>query len=327
MVSVLTMPRSLLFVPLALVAAQVWAADPLVWKWSEGEAVRYHMTQSMGMQMDAGPAGKIESSTDQAMLLRWTVDSVQEDGDAVIRQATKRVVMKTTGPQGRGFQYDTDDEEPPLGLAAMVAPMLNAMVSAPFTVSMASNGEVTDVQLTEELATAFKRLPGGALSADMVSQLAHQCSAPLPEEELEVGMSWSHTLEVKAPQVGKMQVVNTYTYQGPREVDGKTLEAFSVTSEISPLPSKSNILEISISTRESSGELLFDREAGKIDRSSLTQLMDVGVTISGPAGAKTVTNQVSQTIELRRLADSEKPDLGALLADVDESMGAPAPSP
>ena len=33
------------------------ADEPFVWKWAEGDSVRYLMTQSMEMAMDGGPAG------------------------------------------------------------------------------------------------------------------------------------------------------------------------------------------------------------------------------------------------------------------------------
>ena len=50
-------------------------------------------------------------------------------GDAVIEQKIDRIRMKMTAPGGQGFDYDTDSEEPAVGMAAMVAPAMEAMTA------------------------------------------------------------------------------------------------------------------------------------------------------------------------------------------------------
>lgn len=282
------------------------AEEPLRWKWAEGDKARYLMTQSMKMSMNAGAAGNIESNTDQQMLMNWTVDKIGEEGEAIISQAFDRITMKTNGPMGQSLEYDSNQEEPPVGMATLVAPLFDALVKSPIIATMLSSGEYTDVELSDELAEAFKRMPGGAMSSDMVTQMTKQGSITFPAEAITVGETWQQTAEVMAPQVGKMQVTTTYTYNGPKEVEGKVLESFTPAVEMK-MPENSNApMEINFTTKSSSGEILFDRERGRIDTSSIVQEIDVEVTVQG----QVISNQMTQSISMEALADGEEAAIG-----------------
>ena len=287
----------LLFLPLA-----AGATEPLQWKWAEGDESRYLMTQTMSMSMDAGDAGQIESTTRQQMLLRWAVEEINAEGAAVISQGMDRITMETDGPMGQGFTYDSASDAPPVGMAAMVAPILDAMVASDMQVTMAPTGELTEVQFTEDLAEAFKRLPGGSVSSDMVTQISKKMAFQFPKEPLEVGKSWTTTATINAPQMGKMKTDTVYSYIGKKEIEGQTLEAFSVAITIHSAGAGQLDVPMSITSRESSGEILFDRETGRLVHSKLTQVMDIVVTVD----EKEVMNTVEQTVEMRELGAEEE---------------------
>ncbi len=288
---------------LLLFSLPAGAAEPLKWKWSEGEETRYLMTQSMTMSMDAGGAGAIESTTHQQMLLRWRVGEVRDEGDALITQSVDRIVMKTNGPMGQGFTYDSASEDPPVGMGAMVAPMLDTLVESDMQLTMAPTGELTEVQLSEELAEAFKRVPGGSTSADMLEQMVKKMAFQFPDAPLTEGKSWTKMATIRAPQMGKLEVETTYTYLGEKVIEGQTLETFSVSETLRPVGRGQLEMEMTIATRESTGQILFNRETGRLVRSRITQVMDVVVTID----EKEVTNRVEQTVEMRELDQKEEP--------------------
>jgi hypothetical protein len=304
---------------LALFATAAAAAEPLVWKWAQGDSSRYLMTQSMSMSMNAGPVGKVESQMTQSMLMEWVADAVDESGEAKVRQKTDRIVMNTTGPMGQGFTYDSASDDAPVGMAAMVAPMFDAMVDGDFLLTMLPSGEVTAVELSDELREAFDKLPGGAMSSKSIEQMSKQGSLKFPATPLEVGQEWTNTAVIEAPQIGPMKVETTYKYLGPKQVGGRTLEAFEPRVTITPPEGGAQAVKTSIETKGSSGEILFDRAKGRVVKSQVRQQMEVRVEVGG----QTMVNTIDQTVEMRALADGEEPDL----APPPESKQKPAEKP
>lgn len=297
---------SLRLCAILLAASPALGAEPLVWKWQKGDVARYLMTQSMEMDIKAGPAGAATTTMQQEMLMDWEVEEVTEDGVATIEQRVERVVMQNQAGAGQAFKYDSDSDDPPAGMAALVAPAYEAMVEHPFQMLMRPSGEVVEVTLSEELSKALDNLPGGAVSGEMVKQMSQQASLKFPSEPLAVGDKWTSTAEVPSPALGKMKVHTTYTYDGPREVDGKTYEAFTPAIAME-LAGDAGTTAIEFDTKESTGEILFDREKGRVYRSRVLQTIDIRVKI----GENEIVNTMKQAVELRELAKDETPTLGA----------------
>lgn len=291
----------------ASAAAPIQAAEPLTWKWTEGDTTRYLMTQSMQMTIMPAPGQEFKTKSLQKMLMTWNVGGQDEQGATKIDQSLDRIVMSSDGPMGQSFDYDSQDEEAPAGMAAMVAPMFDAMVKDGFTISMLPNGKIVDVQLSEGLAEAFKRLPGGSMSADMVTQMSQNGSLVFPDRELSPGDNWTQETGVNTPQIGKMTVTTTYTYNGTEQVDGRELESFTPQIEIGTgdsAPTAAGMPKLDFSTRGSSGKLLFDRETGRLVSSELNQEMEINVTV----GEKSFTNVMEQTVAMRELKAGEEPE-------------------
>ncbi|MGL4513765.1 MAG: DUF6263 family protein [Lacipirellulaceae bacterium] len=306
--------RSIVLAALLALPCVASAAEPIAWEWAPGDSSRYVMTQSMTMSMNAGPAGAVESKTTQAMIMGWTADEVDAESAATLRQKTERIVMKTNGPMGQGFQYDSASDDAPVGMAAMVAPMFDALVSADFTLVMLPTGEITKVELSPELGEAFDKLPGGAMSAKMIEQMTKQGSLRFPERTVEVGEEWTNEAVIDTPQIGAMKVETTYKYLGPKEDGGRTLDAFSASVKITPPEAKNAAVATTIESKDSSGEILFDRDKGRVVRSTIRQLMEISVSVNG----QKIVNTIDQTVEMRGLADDESPDLAEIAGLVEE---------
>ncbi|MEN0109400.1 MAG: hypothetical protein AAF805_01640, partial [Planctomycetota bacterium] len=176
-------------------------------------------------------------------------------------------------------------------------------------------GEVTDVELSDKLAEAFNRLPGGAVSADMVKQMAQQGLPNFPTASLEIGDSWATTKRVESPKMGTMVVTTTYRYDGPREADGRALEAFTTTTDVAP-DTEAGPAPLEVETVDSTGELLFDPAAGRLVSSTSDQRMNVTVPVPGGS----VTSEMRQSFELRELAAGE----GLTLAESAAASASPA---
>lgn len=300
------LPESLRLGAILLLANLAQAEEPFVWKWADGDSARYLLTQSMEMAMDGGAAGQINTSSQTQTLMRWAVETIDDGSDAAqLSQRVERVVMESVAPAGQGFSYDSASEDPPAGMAALAAPMFEAMIEHDFTVTMLPSGKVKDVELSDELAYAFDRLPGGAMSSDLVKQMATQGQLEFPDEPLVLNDHWTVNTEVQPPQMGPMRVATEYTYEGSRRVDDRQLEVFSVSIRVEAAGSEEQETQVTIETKSSDGEILFDAELGRIVQSNLTQTMDVTVQVAG----REVVNEVVQSVQLRAVAEDESPSM------------------
>ncbi|TWT41610.1 DUF6263 family protein [Botrimarina hoheduenensis] len=296
---------ALLFFALVLCIASARAGDTLRWKWAPGDETRYLMSQTMNMSLNGGPMGQINSTTDQNMLMSWRVSEAPASEGAELVQSTERIVMNMKGPMGQGFDYDSASETAPVGMAAMVAPIFDALVAAKLKLVVTERGEVASVAMPEELTAAFENMPGGAVSADMVTQMSKQGMLKFPEEPIEVGESWTDSTDVASPQMGAMRINITYTYNGMKDVEGRRLAAFTPQMSMTIADPESQPMPVTFETRESGGEILFDPETGRIVSSRIEQTTDVIVSVNG----QEMRNEIQQTTTMRALAPGEQPEL------------------
>jgi len=285
--------RSMLFVFVALLAGQTSADEAIRWKLAVGDAFDYQTRQEMNMNVDAGAGVQMAMTAGQTMNATWSVKSVEANGDAVIEQKIERIQSKMTAPDGQGFDYDTDSEEPAAGVAAMVAPALEAKTSGPLTFTMSPRGEVRDVQLSEELAGAIKSSPGGDASSveDFKSQVS-QVALQLPENPLKTGETWTTKIVVSSPGGGAETVETTYTYDGTREADGTTYAVIKPNLNVDM--AKSPNVEMKVKDQKTDGEVLFDLKAGELHSLSINRNLTLDVVAMG----QTMPGTMDQNIEI-----------------------------
>lgn len=302
------------------VVTQAVAAEPLRWKFAKGERLRHEMQQTMNNEVVVD-ANTINTVVDQTFSMFWTVTDVATDGTATIEQKFDRIQMKMTLPQGQGFTYDSDSKEAPQGMAAMIAPMFSALLEGTITLKMSTRGEVIDATIPEEFAAAIKNSPGGQLMGDMASaeglkRMAEQASLRFPEEDLKIGESMSSKIEMKAPMIGKQIVETTYKYNGPKEVEGKTYESFTPAMKITIEPLAADeqakqpagnvpaASDVKVTEQDSTGEILFSREEGRMISSKINQKFTLDMSVAG----KSVSTKVDQNVnvDVKPVSDGEE---------------------
>jgi len=301
--------KSLTFaVALLVLAGAGRAADPLRWKLEAGDDHNFRVTQKMEMSMDVPTVGPTEMAINQTMDMTWHVKEVNADGNAVVEQTVNRVQMDMDIPGGQKMQYDTASEDPPQGMAAMLAPTLKALTKGPTVMTMTPRGKIVDAKVDPELVKAMQSAPGAAMMGDMASEeglknMARQASIELPETLIE-GEKWTSKMEIKNAMAGGAMVVETtYTYGGPKEVDGATLELIVPSVKLNfGEGAMANGTEIKVDNQETSGEILFNREIGLLESSQLKQNMSI--TVSTPGNAP-MTQKLVQTVEMQRVEKSD----------------------
>ena len=131
---------------------------------------------------------------------------------------------------------------------------------------------------------------GELMSAEGFKKMISQASLVLPEN-LDAGKTWSRKMEMKIPAIGTQVAETTYTYRGPKEVEGEEYEAFGDEIKVSYQDGAA----IEVTEQASSGEILFNREAGRLEQSNLKQNMDLKITV----GNQTMEQEMEQTMEMK----------------------------
>ncbi|MEX2171551.1 MAG: DUF6263 family protein [Pirellulales bacterium] len=291
--------RSLVLVLAAMAAVACYAAEPLRWKFEAGEKINYEMIQKMDTTMAAGPAGSFETGMEQTMDITWHIDEITPEGNAKTRQHIERVRLKMTMPGGQATEYDSDSDEAPQGVAAMLAPLYDAMTEGEFKVTMSPRGEILEAEAPPKLLEAMKNIPGAANLGDLstpdgIKQMIMQGAMTLPEGDLKEGETWQTNLEMKT-QLGKMEVATTYEYAGTKEVDGQTYEAIKPAPEIKSVADPNAQMQLTMKGQQADGEILFDREQGRLHSSHLEQTMEMEMEIQG----QKINTTIDQTVDMK----------------------------
>lgn len=274
-----------------LALASEAAAEELRYKFQQGEKLQFDVALSMSIAFSG------EGMPDQTMTLEqtnemvWTVEEVEEDGAARLRQTIERLQMSITAPPNVEFEYDSASGEEPSGTTAKrVLPLLHALVGANFEMTMSPRGEIADVKVPEQVAEALQKAPGAAEMGDMFTEagfekMVQQGSPAFPDGDMEPGREWTHTVELPAAGPdSRPTITSKYRYLGQEEVDGKTLDAIAVEVDMDlDLAGlvESTGAEVTVESQESGGKMYFDREAGRVHSSSLSGNMDMEIVTFG----------------------------------------------
>ena len=270
------------------------AAEPLRWKLHSGDKFDYAIVQDMTMNVSGVPAGGSTTTMHQQLDMQWEVKEVKADGDAIIGQTIKRVRMKMTGGNGEGFEYDSDNQQPATGMAAMFAPMYEAMMQGQIDVTMTARGEVTDVKIPDQLVTALKSVPGAANMGDAATaegfkKMFTQGAMTLPETAPTEGEKWSSDIAMAAPMMGKITVETTYLYKGTKQVDGATCAV--IEPSLTTTFGGQTQVPMTVKDQSSGGQILFNEDAGRLQSSLIKQNM----TLSAALGDRTIEQTIQQT--------------------------------
>jgi hypothetical protein len=276
----------------------VHAEEPLRWKFKVGEQLDYKMTQKMDMDMDAGQAGKLHTSMNQTMDMQWDVKGVNDKGEAVVEQSIKRIQMKMEAPGGQGFEYDSSSEGPAVGMAAMIAPMFEAMTAGAFEVTMTPRGEVKDVRIPPEMAKAITQGPGGAggeeAAVEQFKTMVTQGAFVLPENPPTPGQEWTTKVDVKNPAGGNQTVETTYKYEGSRDVDGTTYAVIRPSMKMDLAGNA--MMKMTVKEQKTSGEVLFNEAAGRLHSMSIDQDLTMDIGVGGQTMPGTIKQKVDVTV-------------------------------
>jgi hypothetical protein len=214
--------------------------------------------------------------------------------------------MKMGMPGNQNLEYDSASEVEPAGLAALVAPMFQAMIANAIDVTMSPRGEIINVEVPEAMVDAIKNSPGAAAMGDMASKegfqrMLEQGALTLPENVPTEGEEWTTKVEMNNPMAGKQTVETTYRYVGTRDVGGDTMAVVEPKVKMTIEGAGQGGMTMNVKDQEATGEILFNSTEGRLDSSTMNQDMTFEIAM----GDQTMEQQIKQTI-LIKVSESEE---------------------
>lgn len=291
-------PRIFCAILLCVFASNVRADGPLRWKFQPGDLFSYAIVQEMNVSGAGGLATEVESQSRQQLDVTWEVTRTNGAGEATVRLKFNRIRSKMTLPIG-GLEFDSDAKGPAMGMAAINAPLYQALIKSPVEFVITPLGRVSGVTLPEEVQAAIKRMPTSAAFGDLAKPEVFQAlflpGFPIlpPEDSVSPGDQWPEKTTTELPGAGKLTVETTYRYEGTRDVDGKTVAVIRPTRTLGF--SDSNSQQRTVKEQSSEGEILFDPSAGRVQDSNLKYR--VAITVN--TGAGPVEQKIEQLIQMK----------------------------
>ncbi len=286
-------------------------AEPLRWNLEQGQELRYSVEHHNVLAVTADRAGEFSSDTRQTVDLLWRVEDSAEDVIA-IQQSVEAYKLKITMPGEMELAFDSRTGRPAEGIAAMLSPMFDVLTKHPVRLKVDSRGKLVDLQADEEALEKLKTLPAikplGELTAtEGLRQLAESVAFPLPEGELQEGVTTERPISVENRILGKMTGVISWRFTGTVERDGAEYERFepSLKLELTPVaPPKDGesptgpkpLADAELVEPKGTGEALFDRQSGTLH--SLT--LKVEATIKGKLAGHPAACDLLQQVDVAR---------------------------
>jgi hypothetical protein len=255
----------------------------LAWRFKPGETLHYVAKQEVVQDISSSVvSGKMNVGI--TIDLTWAVQSVDAQQVASLVQTIDRVQMAVDGPQGVKEQYDSAAGKEPEGAAKASAAGFQALVKKPIRLKIDPQGKILEVKLPQDVLDEIQKTPalqslGKMFSEDGMKQLLG--FSALPTEPLLPGKSWNDESLYEAAQLGKQKVKSTFTYAGPKTLQGKPAEQIDAVVTLEVLPPEQQAAKIDIKEQHGTGTIYFDAAAGHLLQSTTTMKLKMAIEFGG----------------------------------------------
>ncbi len=274
-------------VALVLLAGPAAAQTTLRYKFKEGEKLQYAMNQDIKMSMSVGGMD-IDIKMKQGFDMNWNVQKVDDKGNAKVRLTIGRVKLSMESPMGTaevdtGAKKAVDQDDP---LAKTFADLAAGLAALEMTFTMAPDGEMKDMKLPEEALKKLRAIPGAdqfggqLLSPDGFKKMTG-VGMILPKEPVTKGKQWTQKMSMKIPNLGTMNGITKYTYEGSTDKDGKKLAKIQLTPDLKITPDPDAPVQIKLKNIKDKGHAYFDNEAGRLAETRNEMNMEMEIEAGG----------------------------------------------
>jgi hypothetical protein len=302
----IVLQRHYRILPLLIVGVFVlpaWAQDKaeLKWKFEKGKTIYQELTTDTKQDMKV-MGQDVKQNQKQTFYFSWTPVE-QKDKDWVIKQKIEGVKMEI---EIGGNKITYDSTMPGAGNNPL-ADFFKALVGSEFTITVGPDMKVTKVdgrkEFIEKLGATnqqMKPLLDSILSEEALKQMADPSFAAVPNKEVAKDDSWKNQTKLSLGPIGSYDTTYEYKYVGQDEKN-KDLAKITVTTTVKYAPPGADaggaalpfkIKSATLEAKNSTGTILFDTKAGRLDSS------DMNLTLEGKLDIE--IGGMSNTVELKQ---------------------------
>jgi hypothetical protein len=272
------------------------AQTTLRYKFKEGEKLRYLMSMTMKMKVDAG--GKdVEANGTMKIPLSMQTVKVLKDGKAEILLKLEGFKLTMEAGEGKSISFDTDN---PDSIPEEAREVFQKMLKDGITMTMDPLGHVSDMKMPESWKELMQKGGKGPLNLDALTGKGGMLGgAVFPKGPVTRGKTWkSETFDMDIPEAGKMKVEFGFTYDGPVTRGGRQLEKITLRPKMSLKPDPKAEGKFAMKLRESPGTLYFDNRSGHVVEMQMPLDMDIDINADGMQSKMRMDMKV--TMKLRK---------------------------
>jgi len=249
-----------------------FSQDALRWKFSQGAEWKVTLEQKSDV-VSTISSTSTTMTLDTGMELLWKVESITQEGSAVVSQRFRRLHMTLEMPKTGPISYDSATEGKATGDAKMIADAVQPLLDAGALVTLSPRGEIEAVELDEAAQKAIAGLEGNKvlqslLSKEGLTNILRQTAVVLPENEVQPGDEWQRSAALDTP-LGKLQQRTTFKLLPP---ESKAPSVARIQSESRlELPPATRSRAVELKQQAQNGLILFDNEAGYLKSAEIKQ--------------------------------------------------------
>lgn len=291
---------------LAIVSVTRAEETTLRWRFQPGEKLDYRMMQTAKLDLTLAGGSKLVTKVERTFDFHWSVQSVDPNGMGTIAVQVTAVKLRVMGPGGQEAVYDSAGEEEPRGFAATLIPLFKALLNSELVARVSPRGALIDFEIPEDLETILRRKPAGKAlgqlgSAADLESLLRLGLPELPDSDVTVGGQWEVERSVEVGTLGPLVAHTTYHWESTRDENGEQLARIVATTTIRFVEPKEGAPVISSEQQLSSGEILFNLTAGRLESSARNEGMDLSID----EGGEPATGILEHTLTFDRIKEAD----------------------
>lgn len=208
----------------------------------------------------------VETGNEMFLVIEETVNESSSD-KVVLSGETKTLQTNISLPGGQSVSFDSGnpDAEIPAGPLADVLKFMKALAQTDWKTTLDEGGYVVSQEYPDDFLNSVPEMLKSEVTGEQRKADQKKMIDRLPGKKVAVGETWERNEEANLGSGQKFHLVQTFTYAGPVEKDGKSFEKityetksveFAITGGALPVEVKNSDLKI----ESSNATMLYDPE-------------------------------------------------------------------
>lgn len=206
-------------------------------------------------------------------------DGVNEQGAAALRQRIQRVRIsgkELQNPTGKVTEFQYDSTVPPEDdpLLARIEKSIRPMIGSEWLMKCDPQGQVSDISIPPPVLEGIKDggFAGKLFYEEGLHRIAEETGFYFPKSPVKPEDEWKSSIVSDSP-LGKLVEQRTFEVVGPGDKPEVAEIKVRISMAIEPNPNSKLPVQIKLLGGDGEGKILFDRVAGKLLETRLTQKM------------------------------------------------------